>query len=44
MIEANGDIYVGDWKDHSKTGYGIKYYANGNIEQGRFEKGNYMGK
>ena len=41
---ANGDIYVGDWKDRSQTGYGIKYYANGNIEQGRFEKDKYIGK
>eukprot|EP01012_Entosiphon_sulcatum_P034506 TRINITY_DN43774_c0_g1_i1.p1 TRINITY_DN43774_c0_g1~~TRINITY_DN43774_c0_g1_i1.p1 ORF type:complete len:564 (-),score=78.32 TRINITY_DN43774_c0_g1_i1:178-1656(-) len=32
FIEANGEVYVGEWLDDMRFGKGVHYYSNGQVE------------
>lgn len=34
---------IGDFKDNAMTGWGTYTYANGTVEEGRWEDGTYLG-
>ena len=36
MSYANGDVYVGDWKDSAPHGNGVMTYAYGDRYEGQF--------
>ena len=39
---ANGDIYVGDFKDYEMSGTGTKKLITGKTISGKFENGKYI--
>ena len=39
---ASGDKYVGEFKDGRPQGKGTKIYANGKVEEGRWENGTFI--
>ena len=38
MTFANGDKYVGEFKDHKADGQGTRTFSNGRIERGTWKK------
>ena len=38
---ADGDKYVGEWKDDNKHGQGTFTFADGRVEEGIFENGKF---
>ena len=41
---ANGEKYVGEWKDGKQDGIGKKTYSDGRVEEGKFMIDVYIGK
>jgi len=41
---ANGDIYIGQWKNEQKFGRGTEILIDGTIRQGYYEDGMFVGK
>ena len=41
---SNGNIYVGDWKNHYREGKGKLTYANGDVYKGEFKQSKFNGK
>ena len=41
MIYANGDKYVGEWKDGFYSGLGLMTYVTGDSYEGQFRQGLY---
>jgi len=39
---AEGDKYVGEWKDDNRHGQGIDTYADGSVEKGAFRDGEFL--
>jgi len=45
MTWITGEVYIGDWKDNEKDGFGIQYNNNKNKEyEGNFKNGFFEGK
>jgi hypothetical protein len=42
LTYANGDHYVGEWKDDLKHGQGTLTYANGDQEEGIWGEGEFL--
>jgi len=41
---ANGDIYIGQWKNEQKFGRGTEIFVDGTVRQGYYEDGMFVGK
>ena len=43
-MDANGDKYVGEWRNDKMNGLGIMYYTNGTVYDGMWEDNMKHGK
>ena len=44
MSYANGNKYIGEWKDGQKSGEGVMIYENGDLYDGEWQHGKKNGQ
>ena len=44
MSYANGNKYIGEWKDGKKSGEGVMIYENGDLYDGEWQHGKKNGQ